>query len=461
MNTSVTSRSERLVRWLSNPASHSSRTTTVEVVETHISWVFLTRLHAYKLKKPVRFDFLDFSTAELRHRACEDEVRLNGRLATSVYMGVIPVVEDAAGHFHLGNHDTAGEPVDWLVQMRRLPAERAMDALIRAEALSGFDLERVAATLSDFYRRAVPVPMAPEDYLRGIEQHVRSNRGELLKPEHGLPPLPIKRIHAAQLRVLKTSSELLNRRAEQGRIVEGHGDLRPEHIYLPAEGRPVVIDCVEFNRDLRTVDVVDELSFLAMECDALGTRAGGPPPDGDDVPGLADRPAESLVRFYKAYRACIRAKVIALTAGQLRSGDEKLLAQANRYLQLAAEYAAPWDSPWLIVVGGLMGTGKSTLAAALAEALGTELLSTDPIRRNYLAPATSRPSLAPGSIARRIASGSTKQCCCARTPLGRWPIRGPRRHVRRSRPAPSSHGPCQSPGSSPLRCAANVLTTWP
>ena len=372
------------VELLRRPESYSHRPHEVRHLETHISHVFLTDDHAWKLKKPVRYDFLDFSTPELRRAACEEEVRLNRRLAADVYLGVVPVVADARGRLSL---DGDGEPVDWVVQMRRLPTGRTLDRLASAGPLSEADVDRVFQMLFAFYLRTPPLGVDADEYLHRCEQHVRANRAELLSADHRLPAARVRRVHAAQLAVLLLEPELLRDRVAGGRIIEGHGDLRPEHICL--DDPPVVFDCIEFSRELRTIDVADELCFLAMECDAIGAGwIGRRVLDAYRKAGHDDPPPR-LLDFYKSYRACVRSKVAALRARQLE-GDrrQQALGEARRYLELADGYAERIGRPLLIIIRGLMGTGKSTLAALLAHALGLPLLQTDRIRRERLGPSS-------------------------------------------------------------------------
>jgi uncharacterized protein len=194
----------------------------------------------------------------------------------------------------------------------------------------------------------------------------------------------IKRIHGDQLQFLALAPKLFDSRVADGRIVDGHGDLRPEHIYLlPA---PVVIDCIEFSAEFRRLDVADELSFLTTECDFIGAQAAGRQIESRCLRLLRDDPPPELLDFYRAYRTCVRAKVAVLRAQQADCRDQEgLLAQASRHLALAVRYteAFGYGLPLrqLFVVHGLTGSGKSTLAAALADELGAEWLSTDSIRR--------------------------------------------------------------------------------
>ena len=368
---------EFLVRWLSRPETYPHRPERVEQIETHISHVFLAGSHVYKLKKPVKFDFLDFSTTRSREQACREEVRLNRRLAPDAYLGVVPVVRGDDGALRLGGEDAA---VDWLVEMRRLPTELTLDALHRRGELRQEHIERLATTLIRFYASLAPLDLTPQQYRDRYVAHVRGNRRELLAVKHHLPRGIVERVHGFQLQLLLLRSAIFGARVREGRIVDGHGDLRPEHICL---SDPIAIfDCIEFNPDFRRIDVADELAFLAAECDFLGADWAGPQLLKAWQDQSGDRPPAVLLDFYKSYRACVRAKVAALRADQLQGPAQvEAASDARRHLALADRYAAPWIRPLVLAVGGLAGTGKSTLAAAIAEALGAELLRTDVIRQ--------------------------------------------------------------------------------
>ncbi len=366
---------------LMSPDAYPDRPSWVRLEETHISWVFLNDRYAYKLKKPVRFDFLDFSTLEARHRACQEEVRLNRRLAPDVYVKVVPVGYDDRGRIELCGKVP---PVDWLVKMRRLPAERTLEALIACHEITASQTRQIASLLVRFFCDAAPLTITPERYSADIRRHVQANARELLHVPDTLRR-QVQRLTSAQLRFLASDAEMLHDRACDGRILDGHGDLRPEHIYLT--GAPVVIDCLEFNDDLRKLDVADELAFLGMECERLGAKWVGDLVLEEYQRASGDRPPEKLLNFYKLYRANVRAKVAALRAGQLshrRLASERTRMQA--YLDLADRYAQAVGPPILFIVGGLMGTGKSTLASELAGTLGAQLLQTDVLRRQMFGP---------------------------------------------------------------------------
>src|SRR5690348_10556660 len=171
--------SAEVVTWLRSPTAYAERPARIDCRETHISWVFLTDRYVYKLKKPVRFDFLDYSTPALRREACEAEVRLNRRMAKGVYLAVVPITKESGGKLALGGK---GPVVDWLVKMRRLPAERMLDELLRRGRLTPAEIDGLAAFLARFYHSTSPLTLGAWDYRQSIEKHIRANRRELLDP---------------------------------------------------------------------------------------------------------------------------------------------------------------------------------------------------------------------------------------------------------------------------------------
>ncbi len=376
-----------LVHFLASPQAYACHPARVEVRQTHISWVFLTDRHAYKLKKPVRFDFLDYSTPQLRRAMCEREVELNRRLAADVYVGVVPILRSPRLGYQLGERPGVGECVDWLVKMRRLPDEAALDRRIADGQTDASAVARLATRLSAFYRDLPPVTISGDEYWRRTHEHVRGNLHDLLKHAPSVDASCVRRVHTAQLRLMVLRPDLFHTRALDGRIVDGHGDLRPEHVYLLPE--PTIIDCIEFNDEFRHVDVVDELGFLAMECSVRQAAWIGEKIMERYLAESFDRPPAALVAFYACYRACVRAKVELLRSDQL-AGREALLAQerSREYLTFAAECAARLGPPGVIVVRGPSGVGKSTIAKRMAEEFAALWLRTDTIRQQLFGPST-------------------------------------------------------------------------
>ncbi len=378
--------------FLSQPSAYPGRPR-VEVRETHISLVFLAGSEAYKLKKPVKFDFLDFSSPALRKQACDAEVRLNRRLSPSVYLGVIPICRDADGNLQLGKDEAAAEsthPVDWLVKMRRLEDDRTFGHLLAnladADAKST-TIRKVASHLARFYADQAPATVRPGLFRRRLLEHVESNESQLLSlTSDDEDRNQIFVIHNAQRRFLATHRELFDARVLDGRIVDGHGDLRPDHIY--AYRHPLVIDCIEFNSEYRTNDIIDELAFLAMTCDRIGETSVGPALFAAYEAASHDKPDAQLIDFYKSYRACVRAKVAGLRGEQQSRGDAIGSEQKGHdYLDLAARYVKSLGPRMLLMIGGLMGTGKSTLARQLQTLLSAEVVSADEVRQEMTAEA--------------------------------------------------------------------------
>jgi aminoglycoside phosphotransferase family enzyme/predicted kinase len=354
----------------------------VEVLETHLSHVFLAGQFAYKLKKPVRYDFVDFTTRSARQFACTEEVRLNRRLAPDMYLGVCPITQQAGGQLAI---EGGGRTVDWVVKMRRLPADLTLDRLLAEKTLKPEHVDQVANRMAQFYGSLTPLGIDGEKYRQRLLAHVQANSKELLAVEHRLARTVVQRVQAFQLQLLELHPEVFRERAAQGRIFDGHGDLRPEHICFTS---PLTIfDCLEFNEDLRRIDALDELAFLASECDFLDAEWIGERLRTQYLARTNDPAHRSLWDFYKTYRSAVRAKVAALRADQLRGKDRsQAQSEAEKHLMLADGFCEKHERPLVIVVGGLPGTGKSTIAAALAQRLGAERLRTDEIRNEILGP---------------------------------------------------------------------------
>jgi aminoglycoside phosphotransferase family enzyme len=322
------------VAFLSRPESYAEPTKRVDVLETHMSWVFLTDTTAWKLKKPVRSRYLDFSTEAARRLDCEEELRLNRRLSEGVYVGLVALSVDAGGGLRLGDGDRV---VDWLVKMRRLPGERMLDRLLRERVLQRDDFSRMLDRLARFYRDAVPVTMLPAQYRARFVAEIAANRRELAAPAYGLPLEWVEATCAQQLALLEREPGLFDERVVMGRIVEAHGDLRPEHICL--EEPPQIIDCLEFSRELRVLDPADELGFLALECERLGAPELATTIFSIYTAVTGDAPPAVLLHFYESYRASVRARIaIQHLADAAPRDPAKWPVQARTYLALAREH---------------------------------------------------------------------------------------------------------------------------
>lgn len=320
---------EEKVSFLSSPRAYAPDAGAIDVRETHMSWLFLVGDRVYKFKKPVVYPYLDFRTLAARERNCRAEVRLNRRLAPDVYLGVSRLTADGCGALSL---DGEGETVEWLVVMRRLPEDRLLHNAIHRGAVARGEIERVATILGGFYRDQPPVEVRPEKQLDLFFEQQQTNREMLTDPRFSLVEDVPDRVLSAIDEVLEHEPGLVTARITAGRIVEGHGDLRPEHVCL--NDPPVIIDCLEFNRTLRLLDPFDELADLAMECERLGAAWIGPLIIKRCMADLGDRPPAALMAFYTAYRACLRAR---LAVRHLYDTDVR---EPDKWLPLAREYLA-------------------------------------------------------------------------------------------------------------------------
>lgn len=381
----MTSSTGSLVGDLLRPEAYGRDATAIITLHTtHASWVFLAGDDVWKVKRPVEFGFLDFRTVEARRRACEEEVRLNRRLAPDVYLGVEPIRETPAGHA-LG---AEGPIVDWAVHMRRLPDDASARALLARGELDAQALEEVAGVLADFFAKAEPTPLlgTRSALVANLEENfaqVTPFVGDLVDLE------TLEQVRDFQRARLSQQRAQFMRRIADRRICEGHGDLRLDHVYfLPgADGgrRIVIIDCIEFNERFRCGDVAADVAFFAMELEA----ARHP----DLAAGFLARFAEAsgdfglygVLDFYLSYRAWVRGKVAAFLAADPTSSlgvQTDARDRARVLFGLARSYSgAPVDRPFLIAVGGVIGSGKSTLANALGRELAVPAISSDRVRK--------------------------------------------------------------------------------
>lgn len=373
-----------LLEFLRAPAA-GSHAPPPAYIETHISDVFLTGDTVYKLRKPVDFGFLDFSTREARYLDCWNEVLLNRRLTDDVYEAVVPIFGDEE-HGHTWGPQS-GIPRDWLVRMRRLDDADSLQSRIRARLANSDDIARILERLVPFFRAcAVPGDLTPPGYVARFRTHVNENAQALERGQKSLQSAHGWGRHAAALlQYLALENHVLEERCRGGWVREGHGDLRAEHVYLE-RGGVQVIDCVEFRREYRTLDLLDEVGFLESDLWRLerGDLAGQLNSGYRDA--LRDDGPESLGAFYRIYRDQVRAKVAwlrmeSLSPEQRGPVQAELEEQLKRLLETADRERRLLPAARLIVVCGLSGTGKSTVAGKLVDMLGARWLSTDRVRK--------------------------------------------------------------------------------
>jgi aminoglycoside phosphotransferase family enzyme len=335
------------LRFLQTPAAHAGYAGTaavpasVDTLETHMSWVFLAGAHVAKMKKAVRFPFLDFSTLRAREFDCREELRLNARLAPGVYLGLLALHWQPGSGLALVPEErlpATGRVLDWLVLMRRLPAGRMLDRLIAEDAVTPEDIDALVGVLAAFYRHAAACPTA--DPVARLQREQAASREVLLRPQF--------RLHGAATALdgldaaLARHGALLQARAAAGRIVDGHGDLRPEHVCLLQP--PVVIDALEFNTALRQVDPFEELVYLGLECEMAGAPWIGPRLLQGCAAALGGAPAGALLQIYTAARALLRAR---LAMAHLLDPEPRRPAhwpaQAQRFIERALQALASLD----------------------------------------------------------------------------------------------------------------------
>lgn len=355
-----------------------------EAVETHTAAIFLAGDRVYKVKKPVKLDFVDFSTLQARRAACVAEVALNRRLSPDVYLGV-------------ANIEVSEQAIEHAVVMRRLPAATALAARVRVGAPNlRQQVREIADRLAAFHRQC---PVVGGDLPRDLwTDPVESWRTEAARIQSllqdGSCQNRLRRATTLAESYALGRTELFTRRLDLGMVRDGHGDLLAEDVYLLADG-PRLLDCLEFDTRLRVCDVLHDAAFLAMDLDHLGRADLAhvfieryKSQSGDDGPA-------SLIHFFMAHRALIRAKVAAIRAGQTGSGPEPevaaLLALTLKHIQSAQVR--------LVMLGGLPGSGKTAIATALAEQLPAIHLSSDRIRAELIESSTTFEAFGTGRYA--------------------------------------------------------------
>jgi aminoglycoside phosphotransferase family enzyme len=323
------------LRFLADPASYErERPQAVECIETHMSWVFLTDHYAYKLKKPERWPYLDLSSIAAREQLCRTELRLNRRLAEDVYLEVVALVRRADGRLELGGE---GRIVDWLLQMKRLPRAQMLDQRLAHDPPGVDELARVIRHLVRFFRKSPPAARDAPTHLAILARELALDLAALSRPVEGIEDRLVGRVIGGLLDNLPVLGDRLEERVRAGRLIDAHGDLRPEHVFLGEP--PAVIDCLEFSDELRVRDTADEMAFLALECERLGR-----PAIGEAVLALyeresGDRPGPLLYGFYRALRAAQRARLAIWHAADPGQRPVRFwLDRARDYLRLAESY---------------------------------------------------------------------------------------------------------------------------
>ncbi len=354
----------------------------VRLAQTHCSYVLMTGPYAYKIKKAVRFGFLDFSTLAKRKRACEDELRLNRRFSSDLYLETTPIVRVAPGVYRLGGK---GEIVEYALKMREFPQTALFSRLFEKGELTRerlretgrllARLHQIAPTDAEIsgYGRVEAVRRVAEDNYRDSLPFV----GDVQTAEQ------LEQTRAYTERFFDRHSDWFARRQREGRVRECHGDLHLNNIFLDGD-RVQVFDCIEFNRSFRCIDVIYDAAFLAIDLEVRGRRDLAYAFLNEYLERTGDYFGAAMLPLYGSIRAYVKAKVASLTQGDARIGEE---GRARARRQARACYRLAWDCArthraeiW--AMSGLSGSGKSTVAAWLAERLGAVRIRSDAVRKH-------------------------------------------------------------------------------
>jgi len=377
----------KIFECLKNPKFYGHHVKSVEVLQTHISYVALTGGFAYKVKKPVNFGFLDFSTLEKRKFFCEEEKRLNKRLCPEIYLDVLPITQ-MNNEFQL---DGKGEVVEYVLKMKEFPQEKIMTNLLKQGKIDEETIDHLCTILVDFYNSQKP---SGEITKYGEPKAVKQNIDENFDQTKSVIDITIPKniywyIKEANTKFFERKKELLGHRMKEGRIKDCHGDLHSGNIVV-ADEKIHIFDCIEFNKRFRFCDVASDIGFLAMDLDYLNYPYLSSYLIQKYVEKSNDTDIFDVLNFYKSYRAYVRGKVNGF---QLNDPDidktkkNKIIETAKKYFELSHYYASLFSlelhktKPLLFVVCGLTGTGKSTVAMKIAVDYHAKQINTDVIRK--------------------------------------------------------------------------------
>ncbi|MBN1613210.1 MAG: AAA family ATPase [Deltaproteobacteria bacterium] len=373
-----------LVEVMSKPSFYLHEPDRVDLIQTHISYIFIAGDRVYKVKKAVDFGFLDFTSLAKREHYCREELRLNRRLAPEMYLDVLEIREDSRGELHI---DGEGHTVEYALEMKRLPQERMLKKLLGEGAVDKTVMDKVAARLADFHRRAATGGQI--DRIGSLET-VRLNHEENFDQTQRyvgltLPAHQFEFIRTGARAFIENQKALFDQRVADHKIRDCHGDLHLEHICI-TDGI-VIFDCIEFNERFRYEDVAAEAAFLAMDLDYNGYPDYAQDFVESYIRHASDPQVAILLNFYKCYYAYVRGKVTSFRLDEAAIAPREREAAAGaaaRYFDLAYSYAARLGKQALILMAGLMGTGKSALAASLGGRLNADVIRMDVLRKTLI-----------------------------------------------------------------------------
>jgi len=355
----------------------------VQHIQTHISHVYIAPPFVYKIKKPVDFGFLDYSTLKKRKHFCEREVELNRRLCSGIYLGVTPISKE--GDKYVMDSDSEGEIVEYAVKMNKLDGRYFLYSYIENDTLTLEQLDRVADKLAGFYRQQDP---GWKVLKHGEIDRIRYNTDENFQQTEEFVGDTIQKESFDAIRYFKEqyfqrNKKLFDRRVEEKRIVDGHGDLHLDHIHIRPDGI-CIYDCIEFNERFRCGDLAVDLAFLVMDLDFQNCWKEGRYFIKQMSEKLEDPDLLQLIDFYKCYRAYVKGKVKSLQSTEEevgKEGQDKARRTASRYFNLSLRYALVGSAPVVLIFMGRPATGKSTLAEYLASRMNVDHVSSDHIRK--------------------------------------------------------------------------------
>lgn len=376
---------EKLLKFLQQPASYPHKPGDIEHIQTHISHVFLAGSLVFKIKKPVNFEFLDFSKLEKRKHYCCREVELNRRLCKDIYLGVVPIIYKEKS-FRFEEEDAEeNEIIEYAVKMQRLSEEHFLHSYIENESLTADHLDRVADKLARFYNNQKP----DGDILKwGRIENIRINTDENFEqtePFIGqtIDEVSFNTIQKFTNRYFEDHEALFNRRIQDKRIVDGHGDLHLEHIHMTSD-KVCIYDCIEFNDRFRYGDLAADIAFLAMDLDFNNCWKEERYFVDKMVEKLGDQDLLQIIDFYKCYRAYVKGKVKSLQSAEEEvSAKDRIQSaeKASAYFDLSLRYALLASRPTVLIFMGRVASGKSTLAEHLSEKLNIKRFSSDYVRK--------------------------------------------------------------------------------
>ena len=375
---------EELLAFLLEPHSYPHHPKHVRLKQTHSSYVFLAAPFAYKIKKPVNFGFLDFSTLEKRRYFSEREVTLNQRLCPTVHLGVVPI-SLRKGRLAFGPFD---EIVEYAVKMRKLEDRYFMLSLLKKGQVGTPELDRLVSTLKTFYEAQNP---AEEVTAWGRIEKLKISTDENFRQTEDFIGFTISRPAFETIRFYTDNfylrnADLFESRIRQQRIRDCHGDLHLEHIHI-SPATVSIYDCIEFNDRFRYIDVANDVAFLAMDLDFHRRADLSRQFTARITDALNDRGMVRLMDFYKCYRAYVRGKVESFhqsIPGLPERERRESRARAARYLRLALQYVVCGSEPMVLIIMGRAASGKSTLARSVGRELGWEVFSSDSIRKELV-----------------------------------------------------------------------------